>query len=169
NRDLQTAFARLSAAQDDLVREASLRAQLQRYVSPRLVDLAVANPKLLELPGDWREATVLFADIRGFTRLTENTPAPIMIRLLNDYFTEMIEVIFGHQGTVEQLIGDEIVALFGVPESVEAAPQRATGSPPCSSLSRAAQRPGCPPSISVSESAQGASWPAPSARRGAAS
>ena len=125
NHDLQVAFARLSAAQDDLVREAALRAQLQRYVSPRLVDLAVANPRLLELPGDWREATVLFADIRGFTRLTENTPAPTIIRLLNDYFTEMIEVIFAHQGTVEQLIGDEIVALFGVPEGAEDAPMRA--------------------------------------------
>ncbi len=127
NRDLQAAFARLSAAQGDLVREAALRAQLQRYVSPRLVDLAVANPKLLELPGDWREATVLFADIRGFTQLTENTPAPTMIGLLNDYFTEMIEVIFSHQGTVEQLIGDEIVALFGVPEGAEDAPLRAVG------------------------------------------
>jgi len=127
NRDLEAAFTRLSAAQDDLVREAALRAQLQRYVSPRLVDLAVANPKLLELPGDWREATVLFADIRGFTRLTETTPPPTVIRLLNEYFTEMIEVIFAHQGTVEQLIGDEIVALFGVPDGAEDAPMRAVG------------------------------------------
>ena len=98
------------------IREASLRSQLQRYVSPRLVDLAVANPGILELPGDWREATVLFADIRGFTRLIESTTAPVVIRLLNEYFAEMIEVIFRHQGTVEQLVGDEIVALFGVPE-----------------------------------------------------
>ena len=125
NRDLQAALARLTAAQNDLVREAALRAQLQRYVSPRLVDLAVANPRLLELPGDWREATVLFADIRGFTQLTESTAAPTVIRLLNDYFAEMIEVIFAHQGTVEQLIGDEIVALFGVPEGAEDAPLRA--------------------------------------------
>ncbi len=125
NRDLETALENLRAAQDDLVREASLRAQLQRYVSPRLVDLAVANPSLLELPGDWREATVLFADIRGFTRLIESTPAPTVMRLLNEYFTEMIDVIFSHQGTVEQLIGDEIVALFGVPEGVADAPHRA--------------------------------------------
>lgn len=125
NRDLETALDDLRAAQDDVVREASLRAQLQRYVSPQLVDLAVANPSLLELPGDWREATVLFADIRAFTRLIESTPAPIVSRLLNDYFAEMIDVIFSHQGTVEQLIGDEIVALFGVPEGTADAPQRA--------------------------------------------
>jgi class 3 adenylate cyclase len=125
NADLEGALGRLRAAQNDVAREASLRAQLQRYVSPRLVDLAVANPSLLELPGDWREATVLFADIRGFTRMIERTPAPTVMRLLNEYFTAMIDVIFRHQGTVEQLIGDEIVALFGVPEGAADAPQRA--------------------------------------------
>ena len=116
NAALERALGHLRATRDDLVREASVRAQLQRYVSPRLVDLAVANPGILELPGDWREATVLFADIRGFTRLIESTPAPVVIRLLNEYFAEMIDVIFRHHGTVEQLVGDEIIALFGVPE-----------------------------------------------------
>jgi class 3 adenylate cyclase len=114
NRALEDALESLKAAQADLVREAALRGQLQRYVSPRLVDLAVAHPELLELPGDWREATVLFADIRGFTRLIETTPAPVVIRMLDEYLNAMIEVIFRHHGTVEQLIGDEIVALFGM-------------------------------------------------------
>jgi len=125
NADLEAALAELRAAQHHVAREASLRTQLQRYVSPRLVDMAVANPALLEIPGEWREATVLFADIRGFTRLIETTRAPIMIRMLDEYFSRMIEVIFGHQGTVEQLIGDEIVALFGVPDGAEDAAGRA--------------------------------------------
>ena len=125
NADLEAALAELRAAQDHVVREASVRTQLQRYVSPRLVDMAVANPALLEIPGEWRQATVLFADIRGFTRLIETTRAPVMIRLLDEYFNRMIEVIFGHQGTVEQLIGDEIVALFGVPDGAEDAAGRA--------------------------------------------
>ncbi|HKW90742.1 MAG TPA: adenylate/guanylate cyclase domain-containing protein [Methylomirabilota bacterium] len=116
NAALERALAHLEATQSDLVREAAVRTHLERYVSPRLVDLAIANPGILDLPGSWREATVLFADIRGFTRLIESTPAPVVIRLLNEYFTEMIAVIFRHQGTVEQLVGDEIVALFGVPE-----------------------------------------------------
>ena len=124
NADLEETLARLHAAQDDVVREVALRAQLQRYVSPRLVDLAVANPTLVDIPGDWREATVLFADIRGFTRLIEATRAPVMVRLLDEYFNAMIDVIFGRQGTVEQLIGDEIVALFGVLDGeVDAAPR----------------------------------------------
>ena len=115
NTELEAALAQLRAAQDDLVREATLRGQLQRYVSPHLVDLALANPSLLELSGDGREATVLFADVAGFTRLIESAPAPVVISLLDEYFTEMVELIYRHGGTVEQLIGDEIVALFGGP------------------------------------------------------
>ena len=115
NTELEAALAQLRAAQDDLVREATLRGQLQRYVSPHLVDLALANPSLLELSGDGREATVLFADVAGFTRLIESAPAPVVIGLLDEYFTEMVELIYRHGGTVEQLIGDEIVALFGGP------------------------------------------------------
>jgi adenylate cyclase len=125
NRDLETTLSDLRAAQERVVREAAVRAQLQRYVSPRLVDLALENPTLLELAGDWREATVLFADIRGFTRLVERTPAPTVIRLLDEYFSAMIDVIFQHQGTVEQLVGDEIVALFGVTEGDHDAAPRA--------------------------------------------
>jgi class 3 adenylate cyclase len=116
-RDLAARNRDLEEAQERLVREAALRGQLQRYVSPRLVDLCIANPSLLDLPGHWREATVLFADIAGFTRLIETTPAPVVIRLLDEYFAAMIDVLFDHGGTVEQLIGDEIVALFGVPQA----------------------------------------------------
>jgi class 3 adenylate cyclase len=117
NTELEGALSSLRAAQDDVAREAALRAQLQRYVSPRLVDIAMAEGTLLANPGEWREATVLFADIRGFTRLVESAPAPVTLRLLDEYFNAMIDVIFAHHGTVEQLIGDEIVALFGLTEA----------------------------------------------------
>jgi class 3 adenylate cyclase len=125
NADLEAAVAELHAAQGHAVREAALRTQLQRYVSPRLVDMVVANPALLAVPGEWRQATVLFADIRGYTRLIETTPAPVTLRLMDEYFNRMTDVIFGHHGTVEQLVGDEIVALFGVPEGAEDAAARA--------------------------------------------
>ncbi len=79
----------------------------------------MASPTLLELPGDWREAGVLFADNQGFTPLIERTPAPVVIRLPDEYFNAMTDVIFGRPGTVERLIGDGIVALFGVHEEEE--------------------------------------------------
>jgi len=125
NADLEATLADLRATQQRVLHEAEVRAQLQRYVSPRLAEMALGNPSLLEQPGDWREATVLFADIRGYTRLIETTPGPIVIRLLDGYLAEMIDVIFRHQGTVEQLIGDEIVVLFGLTEDGAGAPGRA--------------------------------------------
>jgi class 3 adenylate cyclase len=121
NTELEAALAQLRAAQDDLVREATLRGQLQRYVSPHLVDGALASPSLLELSGDGRDATVLFADVAGFTRLIERAPAPVVIGLLDEYFNEMVELVYRNGGTVEQLIGDEIVALFGGPGSRDGA------------------------------------------------
>jgi class 3 adenylate cyclase len=125
NADLETTLADLRAAQARLVSEAGVRAQLQRYVSPRLADMALGNPNFLDQPGEWRQATVLFADIRGYTRLVETTPGPVVIRLLDAYLARMIEVIFRHGGTVEQLIGDEIVVLFGVAEGGQDAAARA--------------------------------------------
>jgi class 3 adenylate cyclase len=125
NRELEQTLTSLRAARADVEREAALRAQLQRYVSPRLADLALAEGTLLAGPGVWRPATVLFADIRGFTRLIESTAAPVTIRLLDEYFAAMIDIVFEHQGTVEQLIGDEIVALFGLTEDAPDAAARA--------------------------------------------
>ena len=116
NADLERTLSDLRSTQERAVREAAVRAQLQRYVSPRLAEMALQSSSILEGPSDWREATVLFADIRGYTRLVETTPGPVVIRLLDEYLSEMIDVIFRHQGTVEQLIGDEIVVLFGVTE-----------------------------------------------------
>ena len=125
NAHLEATLLDLRLHQDRALREAGVRAQLQRYVSPRLAEMALDNADLLEAPADWREATVVFADIRGYTRLIETTPAPVVIRLLDGYLNRMLEVIFRHQGTVEQLIGDEIVVLFGVTERTGDAPRRA--------------------------------------------
>ena len=125
NADLETTLADLKLSQARVTREAAVRAQLQRYVSPRLAEMALADPGMLDGHGEWREATVLFADIRGYTRLIETTAAPVVIRMLDGYLAEMIDVIFRHQGTVEQLIGDEIVVLFGVTEGAPDAPGRA--------------------------------------------
>ncbi len=107
------------------MREAAVRAQLQRYVSPRLADMALGNPALLDQPGDWREATVLFADIRGYTRLIETTPGPDRHPAPRPLPHRDDRGDLPPPGTVEQLIGDEIVVLFGLAEAAADAPARA--------------------------------------------
>ncbi len=100
---------------------------------------------------------MLFADIRGYTRLIETTPGPVVIRLLDGYLAEMIEVIFRHQGTVEQLIGDEIVVLFGVHRGRARTRRRGRCAPPSTWWRRsgASPRAGPPRACPASTSASG--------------
>lgn len=66
--------------------------------------------------GERRQATVLFADLVGFTALSERTPPETVVRLLNGYFQAMADAIAEHNGYVSKLMGDGLLALFGAPE-----------------------------------------------------
>jgi adenylate cyclase len=95
--------------------EARTRAQFQRFFSPSMVQQVVEGKLKLDTVGEIRKATILFADIRGFTAMTENADAHEIVALLNDYFEVMVEVLFEYDGTLDKYVGDEIMALFGVP------------------------------------------------------
>ena len=69
------------------------RDSLGRFLSPQLVEHVVQNKVRIERGGDERQVTVLFADIRGFTSLTERTRATDVVSLLNEYFDQMVEVM----------------------------------------------------------------------------
>ena len=92
-----------------------LRHAFSRYVSPSVVEVITTNPERLELGGEEVETTVLFADLEGFTQLSESTPPQALIKLLNDYFSPMTQIILAHQGTLDKYIGDAIMALWGAP------------------------------------------------------
>ncbi len=105
--------------------EARTRAQFQRFFSPSMVQQMVEGKLKLDGVGETRDVTILFADIRGFTSMTENADAHEIVELLNDYFEVMVEVLFEFEGTLDKYVGDEIMALFGVPVSSEDAVIRA--------------------------------------------
>jgi adenylate cyclase len=77
------------------------------------------------LGGRFVEATAMFSDIRGFTTISESQSPEDTIELLNDYYTLMFEAISGHGGTVNQMVGDGLMAIFGAPLALEAPCQRA--------------------------------------------
>jgi adenylate cyclase len=101
--------------------EARTRAQLQRFFSPDIVQQIVEGKLSLDAGGDLRDLTCMFADIRGFTPMTEHADAHDIVNLLNNYFEAMVEVIFQNHGSLDKYIGDEIMALFGVPVAREEA------------------------------------------------
>jgi adenylate cyclase len=86
-----------------------------QYVSKDVCEHLVANPALARLGGQRREMTVLFADIRGFTTVSESGQPEEIVQMLNQYFTTMVNIIFLHEGTVDKFVGDMVMALFGAP------------------------------------------------------
>ena len=71
------------------------------------------------------DVTVLFADIRGFTALSENIEPEAVVELLNKYFTEMIEIIFKYEGTLDKIVGDELMVVYGSPVEIVNAEDKA--------------------------------------------
>lgn len=101
------------------------RAQFQRLLSPNLVDEIVRGKLQLDQGGTKREVTMLFADIRGFTAMSERKSPEEMVQMLNDYFEVMVDVLFNHGGTLDKYVGDEVIGLFGAPVEIPDAAVRA--------------------------------------------
>ena len=96
--------------------ETARRANLERYFAPDLVERVLKGEVPLARQGRSTEGTILFIDIRGFTRITDTTEPKRLVEVLNAYFAAMQHIIFRSGGTVERFGGDSILAYWGVVE-----------------------------------------------------
>jgi adenylate cyclase len=100
---------------EELSRRVIERQALERFLSSAIVERILSNPDQVHLGGENQTATILFADIRGFTRMSEKMQPQEVVELLNEYFTLMTDLIFENGGTLDKYLGDGIMALFGAP------------------------------------------------------
>jgi len=97
------------------VEKARMRKTFERYVSRDVVKELLDNPEgwLNTLGGVRKKITVLFSDVRGFTTMTESADAALLVAQLNEYFTDMVRIVFEHNGTLDKFIGDAVMAHWG--------------------------------------------------------
>lgn len=96
-----------------------IRQTFKYYLAPEVVEEILKNPEKIKLGGERKEITILFSDIRGFTSLSEKSSPEEAVRILNEYFTAMGEIINKNQGVLDKFIGDAIMAFWGAPQKIE--------------------------------------------------
>ena len=108
-----------------------IKRMLEQYVSPAMLATVIekAPQDVLKAEVGGKEyLTILFSDIRGFTTLSESLDAGKVVEILNSYLSEMVDVIFGYEGTLDKFIGDAIMAFWGAPVKVNDHGERAVKS-----------------------------------------
>ncbi len=103
--------AAVNLSQQERAERVKTRETLERFVSRNVIDVVMENPNLSQN----MEVTVLLADLRGFTAISEKLPPEVVVEMLNDYFGSLTPLVFKYQGTLDKYIGDMIMALFGPP------------------------------------------------------
>lgn len=112
----------LSRIYGQLIQEERYRFNLSRFFSAKVREKIINTSENLRLGGERKYVTILFADLQGFTSLSEKLDHERVVEILNSYFSLMTPIIFKYHGTLDKLMGDGMLALFGAPLSQKDAP-----------------------------------------------
>ncbi len=102
-----------------------LKKMFGRYLSTEVMASLIENPSALELGGEKRRVTIMMSDLRGFTPLSERLEPEKVVQMLNAYFEVMVEVVLKYNGTINEIIGDALLIIFGAPQEMPDRAQRA--------------------------------------------
>jgi adenylate cyclase len=102
-----------------------LKKMFGRYLSTEVMNSLIENPSALELGGERRSVTIMMTDLRGFTALSERLEPEQVVKMLNVYFEVMVEVVLKYNGTINEIIGDALLIIFGAPQEMPDRAQRA--------------------------------------------
>jgi class 3 adenylate cyclase/predicted ATPase len=111
--------------QQQMERQSLLIDILQRYIPEGVVDRIVDNPEGVTVYGERRQVTVMFADVSGFTAMSEKLDAEQVVNVINALFTDMIEIIYKYSGMLNKFMGDALLVIFGAPRAHDDDPIRA--------------------------------------------
>ena len=122
-KNIEAALQRLSNEVER--RNHFIREAFGRYLTDEVVSNVLESPTALELKGEKRTVTMMMADLRGFTSLSERLAPERVVGILNRYLATMVPIIKQYRGTIDEIIGDAIFVLFGAPIWQEDDAQRA--------------------------------------------
>jgi len=102
-----------------------LKKMFGRYLSTEVMNSLIENPSALELGGERRKVTIMMTDLRGFTALSERLEPEKVVEMLNVYFEIMVDLILKYNGTINEIIGDALLVIFGAPQEMPERTQEA--------------------------------------------
>lgn len=104
----------LSQSYEKIKEEKEIRDRLSRYVGQNLVERVLTSKDGVLFQNERKEVTVLFADIRSFTAMSERMAAEAIVSMLNEFFSAMVDIVFKNNGVLDKFVGDQIMAVFGL-------------------------------------------------------
>lgn len=125
-KEKNTLSTLLSRTSEDLEKSSELiKKMFGRYLSTEVMNSLLEDPSALELGGEKRMVTIMMTDLRGFTALSERLKPEQVVQMLNSYFEVMVDVVLQYNGTINEIIGDALLVIFGAPQEMPDRTQRA--------------------------------------------